>query len=345
MRSALLACFLLSMPLWAAQDPASTPPSAAGRQPSAAPDDDDKAMPSAAAKVKPDDVVITVKGLCPIPSKERQLCATRISRADFEKLADAILPGKQQAKVEQLAKSYPDLLILAQEAESRGLDKSQRVEERLAFARLQILSQELLRQIDEESAKITQAEVEEYYRGHHDEFETATMERIFVPLRKLVSSPADHASAHELDSTLQNSEGGMLKTANALQARAKSGEDFFALQKDAYEAAGMTDVPPNPSLGQMRRNSLPPGQGDAFDLKAGEVSKVFTDSTGHYIYKVDGKQVEPVEKATEQIQRTLRRARKEKTVQAIQERITTVLNPDYFGAQGTADESRVPKSK
>lgn len=346
MRYAILGCFLISTVLWAAQEPASAPSTpVAGRQASAGPDDDDKRMPSS-TNVRPDDSVITINGLCSdsAPSAN-QSCETRISRADFEKLLDAILPGRPQAKVEQLAKSYPELLTLAQEAGARGLDKNQRVQSRLAFARLQILSQELLRQIDEESANIPASEIEEYYRNHHEEFETATMERVFVPLRKVVSSPDVKTSPQEIEAASRKSELEMTKIAEALQAKAKSGADFFTLQKDAYAAADMTDVPPNPSLGQLRRSGLPPGQGEAFDLKAGDVSKVFTDSTGHYVYKVDSKQIEPLEKATEQIQRTLRRMRKEKAVQAIQQRITTVLNPDYFGGTISPEESRTPKSK
>ena len=349
MRYASLPCLLLAAALYlsAAQEPSSPPAkSTAGRPATAAQDDDDKAMPAPSAKIQPTDAVITIKGLCSVPSQDgKQSCDTRISRADFENLVNALVPGKQEAKVHQLANSYPDLLILAQEAESRGLQNSERVQARLNFARLQILSQELLRNVDEQSAHIPQAEIEEYYRNHLDEFETASMERIFIPLRGLLANSSESNAAPRATDAARNSVDEMTKTAEALRAKAKTGETFFTLQKEAYAAAGMTDVPPNPSLGQLRRNALPPGQADAFDLKPGEVSKVFTDSTGHYIYKVVSREAQPLEKATDQIQRTLTRSRKEKAVQAIEQRITTVLNPEYFGASHSSGGTQGPRSK
>lgn len=322
MRYALFASVLLATSLWAAQEPAShAAPPASSQQPKAAGDDDLTGLPASAAKIAPETAVITVKGLCPKPSSGssgnvQQSCVMEVSREDFENLAEAILSSHSQAKIRQLAKSYPDLVALARAAESRGLEKNQRVEERLAFARLQILSQELLRQIDNESEKIPQSEVEDYYKQHLERYETVTLYRIFVPLRK---------------NQEPNSEGEMTQLAEKLRTRAAAGGNFLALQKEAFSSAGMMDVPPNSSLGQVHRNDLPPDHVSAFDLKAGDVSQVFTDGTGSYIYKVESKQVQPFDKAEENIRRTLKFERRQKAVQAIQQGISTTLNPDYFG--------------
>ena len=54
------------------------------------------------------------------------------------------------------------------------------------FARVQILSQELIRQIDEQAANIPEKEIEEYYHRHFANFENATLERI-------ISSPCASA--------------------------------------------------------------------------------------------------------------------------------------------------------
>jgi hypothetical protein len=64
-----------------------------------------------------------------------------------------------------LAKACPQFLVLAHEAEQRGLDKQPRFEERLDFAKLQILSQELMRQVQQEAAQAPAGDVEAYYRN------------------------------------------------------------------------------------------------------------------------------------------------------------------------------------
>jgi len=334
MRYALVASLLMATSLWAAQQPASQPGQApSGQQAKPVGDDDLTGLPASAAKVAPEAAVITVKGLCPKSSSGRsadvkQSCVTEVSRQDFENLAEAILSSHAQAKIRQLAKSYPDLVALAQAAESRGLEKNQRVEERIAFARLQILSQELLREIDEESSKIQPSEIEGYYKAHPERYETATLDRIYVPLRK---------------NQQPNSETEMKQLAEKLRTRAAVGENFLSLQKEAFTSAGMTDVPPNPSLGQVHRNDLPPAHISVFDLKAGEVSQVFTDGTGSYIYRLESKQVQPFEKAQDNIRRTLKFDRRQKAVQAIQQGITTTLNPEYFGPDDSSSDTSKSK--
>ncbi len=319
MRYLPVACLLLASSMWGQQELASTSGAAPAYQPPQ--DDDHQALPASASKVGSDAAVITIKGFCEPPSpasgeNRPATCQLQFSRAQFEKLADAVLTHKQISMLRQLAESYPNLLAMAQAAETRGLDKKERVQQRLAFTRLQILSQELVRQIDEDSESIPNQEIEGYYHSHSAEFETATLERIYIPSRK----------------------AELQQVAEKLRARAVAGESFLTLQKEAYIAAEMTDVPPNPSLGQLHRNGLPPGHAFAFDLKAGEVSEVLSDPTGHYIYKLDSKQVESFEKTSVQIHRTLKRQRKEKAIQAIQQRVATELNADYFGPAAKSDD-------
>jgi hypothetical protein len=225
---------------------------------------------------------------------------------------------------------------MAQAAEIHGLEKSPRVQQRIAFARLQILSQEMVRQIDEDSAKIPEKQIADYYHDHSAEFETATLERIFIPNRKREVSPADEKNIPEaLEARGHQSEAEINRLAENLRAKAVAGENFLALQNEAYTAAGMTDVPPNSSLGQVRPNSIPPGHASVFDLKTGEVSKVISDPTGHYIYKLDSKQPESLSDTNDEIQRILKKERRDKALQVIQQPITTELDPAYFGSDSS----------
>ena len=161
----------------------------------------DQGLPASASKLAPDAAVITIKGVCAAAGQgqSRARCETVITRAQFEKLTDALLTNMKPSRKRQVANAYPGLLAMAQEAEVRGLEKSPRFQERIAFARVQILSQELVRQIDEDSANVPAKDIEDYYHSHADAFATATLERIFIPLRKNMDSPTGKVSAETLE--------------------------------------------------------------------------------------------------------------------------------------------------
>src|SRR5215469_13222171 len=277
--------------------------------------DDQLTLPTSAAKVSPEMAVITIKGLCdksasPSPSP----CQTVVTRAQFEKLTNALLPNMKPSFQLQVAHAYPDLLEMAQAAGARGVDKTPRCQERLAFARLQILSRELVRQIDEESSRIPDKDIADYYRDHAADYETVTMERIFIPKQQ------------------GDSGDKMLRVAEQLRTKAVAGEDFMALQKQAYEAAGMTDVPPNPSLGSIKSANLPQNHASVLSMKPGEVSQILTDPTGHYVYKVNSRQVQTLEQAKNEIHKILQNQRKEQVTRELRRPFTTELNPSYFGS-------------
>jgi hypothetical protein len=107
----------------------------------------------------------------------------------------------------------------------------------------------------------------------------------------------------------------------------------------------MTDVPPNPSLGQLRHSSLPSGHTSVFDLKPGEVSQVLSDSTGHYIYKLDAKVDEPFEAVKDEIHKTLENQRRDEAIQSIQRAINPEFNQSYFGPMEKRADTADSKSK
>jgi hypothetical protein len=301
--------------------------------------DEQEAEPASASKVAPDAPVVTIKGLCAqtppsatSASASNTRCETVITRAQFEQLTEAILTNMKPAMKRQIAEVYPNLLAMAHEAEVRGLENSPRFRERIAFARVQILSQELIRQIGEETANVPEKDIEEYYRRNLADFEKATLERVFVPNRKrMTSPPKEQATPQALKAQQKESEDEMNRVAEELRTKAAAGEDFMTLQKEAYAAAGATDVPPNPSLGQLQSSSLPSNHVSAFELKPGEVSQVLSDATGHYIYKLDAKRTEPLEEVTNEIRKVLQNQHREQVIQAVKQPISTQINEAYFG--------------
>lgn len=339
MRLLLLLCLLLPLSLaWSQAEPDEPPAGSATAGDHNTGDhntkdkDDKQPLPDSAAKVPQDAAVLTIKGLCPEQKKTVSapaVCQTVITRAQFEELTDALHPNMPPTTKRQLASSYPRLMAMAREAEQRGLDKKEHFQEMIAFARLQILSQDLVHEIEDEAAQISQQEIEDYYRANTANFERVNVERITVPnIRQTQGNQSVGASGKE---GIEADKEAMKGEADSLRGRAASGEDFATLQKAAYDFAGLTTPPPATSLSMIRRTSLPAGHASVFDLKAAEVSPVISDDGGFYIYKVVSKQTEPLNEAEREIRKTLETQRVRAMMQKVQDSITTEMNPAYFG--------------
>jgi PPIC-type PPIASE domain len=338
MRKLSLLCLLLPLSLaWGQTEPNEPPAGSAttvdrNAKDSAKDKDDKQPLPDSAATVPPDAAVLTIKGLCPGQEKTASAasaCQTIITKAQFEELTEALHPNMPPTTKRQLASSYPRLMAMAHEAEQRGLDKKEHFQEMIAFARLQILSQDLVHEIEDEASQISQKDVEDYYRENAANFERVNVERITVPNIRQVSQSAG-ASGNKENSEEQD-KAAMKGEADSLRARAAAGEDFATLQKAAYEFAGLSTPPPATSLSMIRRTTLPAGHASVFDLKAGEVSPVISDDGGFYIYKALSKQDEPPNEAEKEIRKTLVSQRIHATMQKVQDSITTEMNQAYFG--------------
>jgi hypothetical protein len=344
MRILSLVCLVLLVSLaWSQAQPGL--PTAAPPEPAApaGKDDDKQPLPDSAAAVAPDAAVLTIKGLCPGPAAKSETnsnaagCQTVITRAQFERLSTAIRANAPTQK-RQLATSYPRMLAMAREAEQRGLDQQAHFEELIAFARLQILSQELVHSIQDEAAQVPAKDIEDYYHDQFASFERASLERIMVPDIRQVQS-------EDKDKDKDNDKEAMRQEAERLRARAAAGEDFTKLQKEAYDFAGLNTPPPPTGLVKTRRASLPPGHQSAFDMKPGEISPVISDAGGYFIYKVVAKEIEPLEEAEAEIHKTLESQRMRAMMQKVQESVTTEANQAYFGPPSRPRRSPAPRAK
>src|ERR1700681_4939205 len=191
MRFQCLVCLLLAGLAYGQAAPPSTPaaaipPAAGAKAEQSAPAPADKAPE---IKVGPDDTVITLKGFCADATLQGDACKTVISRAQFEKLAETLQPGMSPAIRRQLATAYSRMLRMSTVAEKRGLDKTPKFDEMIYFARMQILSQELSRALQEESSKVSDSDIEDYYKKNEPSYEQATFARIFVPRAKQIVNP------------------------------------------------------------------------------------------------------------------------------------------------------------
>jgi hypothetical protein len=317
--------------------------------------DEDKAQRSpTTAEVPLDAPVLTIKGFCPAQNPQQMPkqpvapendCQTVVTRAEFEKLVDAISPAMKVQAQRQLASAYPRLLVMAHDAEQRGLDKRQRFSVLQRFSRLQILSQEMVREIQQESANVSEKAIENFYRENTHTFERARLERIFVPIRRQAEPlPEEKADDTHLKAQQTESEEAMTKEADKLRVRAAAGEDFTKLQQAAYDAAGIKATATPSDVGKVRRTNLPAAHVLAFDLKVGDLSQVITDASGHYIYKLVSKELPPLDVVKQEIKNTLRERNIQEAMQKIQQSFTTVMNPEFFGG-GTPPPHEASKTE
>jgi len=361
MRFYCLMCLLLAGLAYGQAAQPATPPAAGAQAEQGAPAAPDKA-PVPEVKVAPDDTVITLKGFCADSSLQGDACKTMITRAQFEKLAEALQPGMAQPMRRQLATRYSWIVKMSAAAEKRGLDKDPSFNEKMRYARMQILAQALGGALQEDSLKVSDADVADYYKKNETTYEQATFARIFVPRTKpqVVNPPPAKPKvgaaagtkavpktaappappAPPTDAQKKAAEDAMTKLAASIRERLVQGEDPDKLQKEAFATAGLPGNATTTKVEKVRRGTLPAPHQSVMDLQPGEVSEVLTDAnSGHYIYKLVSKETISLETATPEIRKNISSQRYRDSMQGYQGDID--LNDAYFGAvRGPANGPR-----
>lgn len=324
--------------------------------------------PSAA--VPPTAAVITIKGVCSAQSKTAAAkaaaakpataaktaavkspaadCKTVITKAEFETLAGHLAPNVTPQMKKQLASLLPQWIIMSDQAKKKGLDKTPQFEDRVKVLKMQILSQELRQNMQDEAGKISPEEIEKYYKEHADAYKQFNLDRLFVPRTKQIepqakedekneklSEEAQKANQAAEKAKADEAEQAMTQLAESLRARAAAGEDFAKLQKEAFAAAGMKMDAPTVNLPSVRRTGLPPAQSAVLDLKPGEVSQVINDTGGHYIYKMNSKSEIPLDQVKNEIHSKLQNDRMREMMEKLNNPSQVETNQAYFGAGGT----------
>ncbi len=365
-----LMCVLLGTLAWGQAAPSAPPPP----QPAQAPVDTSASVPADAA-------VITVIGVCPPQPKPAAAtaaaakpattaktptaktppadCKTVITKAQFEKLASAVAPSLTPQVKKQLAGVLPGVIGMSSEAKKEGLDKTEQFKQTVELAKMQILTTELRRKIQEDAAKISPADIEAYYKEHLDTFEQFNLDRLFVPRTKQpdaesreevqtdekLSDEAKKDKEAQEKAKADEAVQAMSTLAESLRARAAAGEDIVKLQKEAFEAAGMKIESPTTNLPNVRRTALSPAHAAVFDLKPGEVSQVISDAGGHYIYKLNRKDHLTLEQATNEIRSKLQNDRTREMMEKVNNSFKVQTNDAYFGpgGVGAAPPPRLPR--
>ena len=296
-----------------------------------------------ATQVAPDDPVITMNGFCAEPAQPGNTCQTVITRAQFEKLTEALQPGMPLALRLKVANAYARNMRMAAAAEKRGLDQTPAFQEEMRYARMQLLFQDLDRALRAEANNISDADVAEYYEKNKSSFEQATVARIFVPHAKQIAPAPEKANDEAQEKAAVDA---MIRVAADLRSRAVNGEDPDKLQIAAYAAAGVERTTADTKIEKVRRSTLPLQHESVMDLKPGEVSEVFSDPAGaHFIYKMLSKETLTLAEAEAEIRTAISTQRYRDSIKPFQGDV--VFSDAYFNPPGesAAPVPRNPKER
>jgi len=314
--------------------PAQKPAAPAAEKPDAekAEKQEAQALEDAASKVAPDTVVVTIDGLCQNPPADKSAgpCKTTFTREQFEKVLNGIQPNMPARGRRQFANRYANALIMSQKAHEQGLDQGPTFDQRMALARIQILSQMLNQSMQEKASQVSDDDIKDYYDKHIADFRETELHRVFIPRTQTRDSKVK-LSKEEQEKATKEGEAAMKAEADKIRARAAAGASLEKLQEEAFQIAGIKTKSPSTDMGKVRPNGLSPGQASVLDLKTGAVSEVLSDASGYFVYKVGEKETAPLDKVTDEIRGTMRGQRMQASMQAVQQSATTTLNETYFG--------------
>jgi len=283
--------------------------------------------------VAPDAPVITVQGLCEKPANSNATpadCTTVITRADFEKLVNAVQPNMPPANKKPFATRYVTVLLLAEKAHELGLDKTPDFEEQMYIARLQLLARQTQEKMQRDAANVPESEISDYYQQHASDYKTISFDRIYVPKQKQIDTTAGQPNDAGEQKKREASESEMKDEADKLRTRAAAGEDPTKLQQEANDVAGNKVKATNVKVENMRKANIPASDISIFDLKAGEVSQVFSDPAGYRIYKVEEIKDLPLATVHHEIARTLQQQNMKNSIDSLQTSAKTTFDDTYF---------------
>jgi parvulin-like peptidyl-prolyl isomerase len=323
MRISFLSTGLLLATLAWGQTKSATPAATPAPKPaaaSAAPADSTHAAAASAATaaaVSGDTVVLTVG-------------AEKITKAEFEQLFNQVvsqMPPERRGAAQdpqakrQLAEQLAELKALAQEARRLKIDQTPEVKAQMAMRDDQLIAGLLYQQISKD-AKPSPADLQAYYDGHKNEWETVSARHILIRMK---GSPVGLKDG-EKDLTDEEA----LAKAKDLRAKIVAGGDFAALAKAESDDVGSGAN--GGSLGEFTRGRMvPPFDEAAFTLKVDEVSEPVKTQFGYHIIQVTKHDTKKMDDVKNEIADKVGPEMAQKSVESIRDKASISFDQAYFG--------------
>jgi len=294
--------------------PATTPapkPAAATAAPAPA------ASAATSAAVSADTVVLTIG-------------TEKITKAEFEQIFQQVvsqMPPERRGAADspqakrQLAEQLAELKALAQEARRQKIDQTPEAKAQIAMRDDQLIAGLLFQQISKDT-KPSPADLQAYYDGHKNDWETVSARHILIRMK---GSPVTLKDGQK---DLTDEEA--LAKAKDLRAKIVAGGDFAALAKAESDDVGSGAN--GGSLGEFTRGRMvPPFDEAAFTLKVNEVSEPVKTQFGYHIIQVTKHDTKKMEDVKNEIADKVTPEMAQKSVEAIRDKASITFDQSYFG--------------
>ena len=270
--------------------------------------------------VNPDDMVIVVRGACQTPPGEFAVrdCIRGVTREEFEALVAATNPNATPEYRRKLAENLGRVIILSNEAKKRGLLKNPKVRELVRMVQLQELAGLLLSQsAPDDTTYVPDTEVEEFYRSHLADYQSAELIRLTIPRKNPADSSAEDATYAE-----------------AIRSRCAAGEDPAKLQGEAAQRINRSVTAPE-DLKNQRPAQYSDAQKKIFEMKPGECVLFEDEKSDFLIYKMGAMLEAPLNEVRGSVVKALESARKKNQLDTLMKQNVITLNGKYFSAAPT----------
>ena len=248
-----------------------------------------------------------------------------LTASQFDEQVKSLPPQLQMALMQrpelkkQFLERWVQLTLLALAARQEGLDKRPDIKLQLEEAANSILARNYMREhIDASGIKVSDKEIEEYYRKHKDDFkekESVKAQHILVKVNKEDDKKAWSAAK---------------KKAEMIRKKAVNGADFAALAKEYSDDPGSKNN--GGELGFFTRGRMVPEfEKAAFSLKKGEISEPVKTAFGYHIIKLEDRKKahqKTLDETKEQIRQTLLKEKQKKAMDELLKKLEKQYKPE-----------------
>lgn len=233
------------------------------------------------------------------------------------------LPGQFERDPKEFTRQFALLARLAALAEQEQLPERGPHKERLAYQRMNVLTQGLL---DEKSnASPPEEEIEKYFKARGGDFAEANVKVLYIAFT------SGQPTAGDGKKSLTETEAKAKM--EALRKQATSGGDFIKIVRensdDAVSRGKDGDYPP-----LKRGDAIPDAVKQAvFSLKPGAYSEVIRQPNGFYLFRLEKMVTPPLSAVRDQVMRAVKEALFKAWFEQMRNEVTAqvkFLNEDFF---------------
>jgi hypothetical protein len=329
----LLMAFALAsgVPLMPAQQPsnAQLPPNTqqplGAQRSSAQTSPSNEPPPVTTGAVIPDDEVVLSVG------------AAKITAKQFREILSALPPQfaslYSQMGPKAFAEQYASLLGLSQEAEKRGIDKTDTFRLMYEFERRVVLAQVMANQITSTAASVSDEEVDYYYTTHEAEFEQLKIRGVLIPIatqqtRATVGAPSLPGRSGGLPKPQYNEQNAQRR---ALQLRSMIMSRIVDMAEAAKTESDHPTAAKGGDFGYVRRTDLPPAiSNTVFNMQTSQISAPLRDKNGFFLIRVEGKRLQPLADVRENIRASLSIEKLNNYLMQIRENYPVTYHPSFY---------------